>query len=467
MKRNEAISNLVGLAVLVVLSILFWDKFRGPVVFVLTLGLLIAVHEWGHFIAARCVGVRVFEFALGMGPKLTTYMRRKGTEYTVRVLPLGGFVNLKGMMPEEPVTADGVNGRRPSERAIVYLAGPLMNIILAGFVFCLTPWLVGNTDYTRVLVGTVERKQGASQMALVSRNGQPVVGTEKERGLRTGDEVLRVNDQPVKKAEDLTRPVQSSIGKEVRITVLRKGEELIYVGAPKAEKRDMPRLLTVLDAPAPSTLALLPGDQLEELDGKFVVGAEEPIQATQKLLTDRAGQPMKALVWRPGVGYLEIEGTAGPLNLRVGPGQREIGRLHFEPYPGMGARLPFGESMAQGLDRLAGNFVGLFAMFGKPKELSNNVGGVISIGAMIYQVGVLPPIYWCNLLGGLSVSLAVFNLLPIPVLDGGHLMVLFWETIRRRRLDAQTYQRVYIAGLAVVLTLAVVITWKDLVKYFG
>ena len=466
MKRSEAINNLVGLAVIVVLSAMFWDLARGPIVFVLTLGILIAVHEWGHFIAARCVGVRVFEFALGFGPKITTYMRRKGTEYTIRAIPAGGFVNLKGMTPEDAISADGVNGRRPSERAIVYLAGPLMNMVLALIVFSLTPWLIGNTDSKVVLVGTVERKQGASMMELVSRNGQPVTGMPKERGLRTGDLVLKVNDRPVNRAEDLTRPVQSSIGKEVRITVRRKGQELVYVGTPKAEKRDLPRLLTVTAAPVNTTLGLLPNDQLEELDGKFVLGADDPVEATNKLLQERAGKPVKALVWRPGVGYLELSGTAAPLSLRVGPGQREIGRLHFEPLPGMGPRLSFGESMQQGFELGAGRVLVMFEMFGRPKELSNNVGGVISIGSMIFQVGVLPPIYWCNLLGGLSVSLAIFNLLPIPVLDGGHLIVLFWETIRRKRLDAQTYQRVYMVGLAVVLTLALVITWKDIVKHF-
>jgi regulator of sigma E protease len=466
MKRSEAISNLVGLAVLAVLATMFWDQFRGPIIFVLTLGILIAVHEWGHFIAARSVGVRVFEFALGFGPKITTYMRRKGTEYTVRAIPAGGFVNLKGMMPDEPLTADGVNGRRPAERAIVYLAGPLMNIILAALVFCLTPCLVGSYDESKVLVGGVERKLAASQMTLVSRNGQPVQDTKKERGLRVGDQVLRVNDKPVGQARELTRPIQSSSGKEVRLTVQRKGDELVFTGVPVAEKKTFNRLLLVDEVPAGTSLALQPGDQLDELGGKMVVETADPIESAQAVLTEKAGQPIKAVVWRPGVGFQEVAGIAGPLKLRVGSAPREIGRLHFVPVEGLGPRLPFVESVQHGALRLVNNIALLFAMFGQPQELSTNVGGVISIGSTTFEMTNLPLIYWCNLLGSLSVSLAVFNLLPIPVLDGGHLLVLFWETIRRRRLDAQTYQRVYMVGLVVVLTLAIVITGKDIVKHF-
>jgi regulator of sigma E protease len=466
MKRSEAISNLVGLAVIALLATLFWDRFRGPVVFVLTLGLLIAVHEWGHFIAARCVGVRVFEFALGFGPKITTYMRRKGTEYTVRAIPAGGFVNLKGMLPDEPVTADGVNGRRPSERAIVYLAGPLMNIVLAALVFILTPWLVGSSNEKQVLVGSVERKQAATQMTLVSRNGQPVANSDKERGLRTGDEILRVNDRPVTKIEDLTRPVNSSIGKEVRITVRRKSEELVYTGVPRADKLEIPNALLVTEVPTGSTLQLLPGDQIDGLEGKGISGSENPLERAQTILREKAGQTVTAVVWRPGTGNLELKGTAAPLPLRVATVQRELGRLHLVPVLGMGPRLPFRDSVEIGYRNLTGTMGMLFGMFSKPKELQNNVGGVISIWSTIEQVGILPPIYWCGVLGSLSVSLAIFNLIPIPVLDGGHLIVLFWETIRRKRLDARTYQRVYMVGLAVVLTLAVVITWKDIVKHF-
>src|SRR4051794_37388104 len=110
--RSEKLLNVLAAVAVVALSVFFWGAVKPWLVFFGTLGLLVAIHEWGHFIAAKSVRVRVFEFALGLGPKLITYMRRDGTDYTIRALPFGGFVNQKGIQPADPVTADGLNGRR-------------------------------------------------------------------------------------------------------------------------------------------------------------------------------------------------------------------------------------------------------------------------------------------------------------------------------------------------------------------
>src|SRR5207244_3810497 len=139
----------------------------GLLLFVVTLGILVFVHEMGHFLAAKSVGVTVEEFAFGFGPKLVTFLRRSGTDYTVRALPLGGFVSMIGMQPEDVAVPNGLMSKPAWARAWVFIAGPLMNVILALLVFC---------------------SMGIFTVAPVKRNGEIVRSTQVYKvHLPTGD----------------------------------------------------------------------------------------------------------------------------------------------------------------------------------------------------------------------------------------------------------------------------------------
>ena len=115
-RKSDTFFNILAFVVVAIFATVFWPTFKTALMFVVTLGVLVAIHEWGHFIAAKSAGVTVYEFAIGFGPRLITYMKRNGTDYTIRAFPLGGFVNPKGMQPDDPITPDGLNGRRPAER---------------------------------------------------------------------------------------------------------------------------------------------------------------------------------------------------------------------------------------------------------------------------------------------------------------------------------------------------------------
>src|SRR5713101_10061221 len=108
----------------------------GTLLTLVTLGILIFVHELGHFLAAKAVGVAVEEFAFGFGPRLVTLFRHGGTDYTIHALPLGGFVNLVGMQPEEVHVTNGLMSKPAWARALVFIAGPIMNVLLAIVVLC-------------------------------------------------------------------------------------------------------------------------------------------------------------------------------------------------------------------------------------------------------------------------------------------------------------------------------------------
>jgi len=467
--RRELMTNLLVLVGIIIAAIVRWDLLRNPVMFVVTMGLLVAIHEWGHFIAAKSVGVRVYEFALGMGPKLVTYMRRGGTDYTVRALPIGGFVNPKGMQPDDPITTDGINGRRPAERALVYLAGPLMNIILGLFVLTMSGFLIGVPDESKAVVANVDKKSAASLMEVQSRNGQPVTGYRK--GLEIGDYILEVNGQTITQRDQVFGQVNGNANKPVTMRVRRGEEELLLSGTAREKELPLDQFLTVTRVPEGTTLALQPGDQIQQIDGKLVEelgkANEAPEATVTRVLQEKAGQEVTLVAWRNSRQRLEITGPAGPLETKVQPGKRYVGVLGFMPYPGQGPRVSLQESVTQGMNAFQNFFLALKAMFSKPKQLSEGLGGPVAIWVMLGQVGKLPLMYYFNVLASLSLSLAVFNLFPIFVLDGGHMLLLTIEVLRRRRLEPEYQKKAMAAGVIIVGLLFVIILSKDIIKLVG
>jgi regulator of sigma E protease len=457
-QRSEILTNLVVLVVLAVAAVIWWDFARVVLMFVVTLGILVAIHEWGHFIAAKCSGVRVYEFALGFGPKLLTYMRRGGTDYTIRAVPLGGFVNPKGMQPEDPITADGINGRRPAERALVYLAGPLMNVIFGFAMYCLIGWLIGTPNEGVAFVGDVKRDSEASRMQVISVDGRPPV--KPMAGLKIGDRILTVNGFPVTRL-NVTHRIHPNAGKPVTIAVQRGKSTVELTGIPKAAKVTVPLAVVLKEVPAALASQLQPGDQLDTIDGESI----ESLDDANKRLAASTGKDVTLGVWRDTNKYLEFTVPGQTLALEKKETDRWVGQLGFGPLPGQGPRVSFSKSFAAGVDDVESFFLGMAAMFAKPKQLGENVGGPVAIASVLAPLDKLPTFYYFRILAQLSLSLAFFNLLPVPVLDGGHMLLLTVEVLRRRRLEPETQRAVAMVGLALIGALFVFIMWKDIMKH--
>jgi regulator of sigma E protease len=467
--KSDVLVNSLTFLLIAAAAVIWWDAFKGIVTFVVTLGILVAIHEWGHFIAAKAVGVQVYEFALGFGPKLVTYMRRGGTDYTIRAFPLGGFVNPKGMQPDDPITPDGINGRRPAERALVYLAGPLMNAILGVVVFMLSGALFGTVDPKKILVVEVKRKEEASRMQVVSKNGQPVEG--QRPGLRVGDQIMEINGKPVDRQDVVFDEINPNAGKAVTMTVRRGSDVLVLTGTPRRRHLPVSKFVTIVGVPPGTGLNVRPGDQLSQINGDYLEELakrnETPEDAARRVLLENAGKPIKLTVWRNGDTREIVEGIAGPLDIAVRPGERYVGALGFTPYFGQGPRVSLVRSLELGRDRIVNFFLQIYAMFSQPKQLTENVGGPIAIWNVVSEVGRLPVFYYFGVLASLSLSLAVFNLLPIFVLDGGHMLLLTLEVLRRRRLEPEMQKLAALVGLAIIGVIFVLIMWKDIGRYFG
>jgi regulator of sigma E protease len=445
--RSKLVQNLLTAAIVAVLAIVFWDKAKVLLIFLATLGVLVAVHEWGHFIAARACGVHVYEFAIGFGPKLITYMRRHGTEYTIRALPLGGFVNLKGMQPDDPITHDGLNGRRPAERALVYLAGPLMNIILGFLVFCLMGFVVGRPDEKNWIAGTVVKKSPAAEM-----------------GLKVGDRLLSLNDRQVDQRDDIFFAVAPAAEKPVSINVRRGNQELTLTGTPRKEE-EKGTYVTVVEAPA-GMPEIRPGDQVAGLnEDYFPAVTAAGLKHFNDLVAQQGEKPITLTVVR-GREWIEATGPADGLKVALKDGTRTVGKLGLGPQPSQGPRVSFLTSVQDGATIFVNYFQGFYMMFQRG-EVAQNVGGPLSILDILGQATNLPPMYYTSILASLSLSLAVFNLIPIPVLDGGHMFLLTWEVLRRRRLEPEMQKIATMCGLAIVGVIFVLILFKDIRGIFG
>jgi regulator of sigma E protease len=351
-------------------------SLEGLLLFIVTLGILVFVHEMGHFLAAKSVGVTVEEFAFGFGPRLVTFLRRGGTDYTLRALPLGGFVSMVGMQPEDVTVQNGLMSKPAWARAWVFVAGPLMNVVLAFIVLCSMGMITG------------------APVALSRQVLQVVPGSEAQRvGLKTGDVVVAINGSEVLNGEQLIKEIQSRPGQSITLTVTRAGQALPPIKAtPKAEE--------------------------QKENGKPLIKDGKPVV---------------------------------------------LGKLGFQPGY-VFQRLSFPKSVRFGLQQVEGFFLSLFHIV-KRGQLKESMGGPGTILRVSEMNAALPPGYQYNLIGQLSISLAVFNLLPIPVLDGGHLAILLVEVLRRRRLGPEAHRVATAMGLVFIGVLFVFLMYSDVSKW--
>jgi regulator of sigma E protease len=215
------------------------------------------------------------------------------------------------------------------------------------------------------------------------------------------------------------------------------------------------------DVPPALAAQLHVGDQIDTIDGESVYTMEE----VTKTLAQKAGSTVTLGVWRDTDKYLEFQVPAQPLSLEEKQVDRWVGQLGFRPLPGQGPRTSFTKSFAAGFDHFASFFKGMLAMFSQPKQLGENVGGPVAIATVLSGLDQLPAFYYFGILAQLSLSLAFFNLLPVPVLDGGHMLLLTVEVLRRRRLEPDTQRAVAMVGLVLIGVLFVFIMWKDIVKH--
>jgi regulator of sigma E protease len=421
--------------------------------FAFVLGVLIFVHELGHFLMARRIGVRVLTFSLGFGPRVVGF-RRGDTDYCVSAIPLGGYVKMAGETPDDPRTGqpDEFLSKTKWERFQVLIMGPVMNIVLA------------------VVLMWVVLMQGAKVPAFLDRApvvGAVAAGSPAERGgIRPGDRIERVAGRTVSTWEQLSIAVGTKAKRQIAIDVTRGGQPVTLQVTPDSQTKyevgdigvfpDVHPFVTQVVAGEPAERGgLKVGDVVESFNGQTISFGYQLTEAIAK----HPNEPVMFGVARGG-GRVDVRVT--PM-LRGKKGWVGVGLLdesktvHLGPVQAMTASLQrnyeFGGLIFQTL-------VGLATRETSPKQLMGPVG-IAQLSGESAARG------WLDLFGlmaMISLNLGIINLLPIPVLDGGHIFIMALEGLARRDFSARLKEKMLLAGFAVLMLLMVTVIYNDLMR---
>lgn len=428
--------------------------FQTILPFLFVLGVLIFVHELGHFLVARWYGVKVLAFSLGFGPKLIK-VTRGDTEYCVSAIPLGGYVKLAGETSEDKPSGDPAEFLSKSKwvRFQVYLAGPVMNIGLA------------------LILTTVVLTQGAD--VALYHTAPPVIGAVDpagagaRAGLQAGDLVIRVNDKAVETWDDFDLAVLAKANRQLTMVVKRDGSFVDLVVTPEAsgdfdlgELKVAPFLRPQIIELAPGKPAEAAGFQLGDvilaLAGERRLGREEVIARIQK----SAGTPLVFTVERQGRDVditvtPESNGTVGVIG--AGITNRESRRVDPDLLTAMSMSVTQTVTSAR---EIGTTLAGLFT---RETPVNNLVGpvGIAQLSGRTAQLGWIPLLAFMSMI---SLNLGLLNLMPIPVLDGGHIAILAMEGLARRDFSMKVKERILMAGFALILMLMVTVIFNDVAR---
>lgn len=423
--------------------------------FIFVLGVLIFVHELGHFVMARRIGVRVLTFSLGFGPKLLSF-RRGDTEYCVSAIPLGGYVKMAGESPDDARTgaSDEFLSKTKWQRFQVLVMGPVMNLALA------------------VIVMAVVLYQGAQLPAFES---QPVVvGSFVEQsvaaaaGVQVGDRIVSVEGEDVPNWRALTFAIATRTQRPTSLGINRDGKYIDLTVVPSSMDKYGTGGIGVLPWAHPQISEVRPNQPAAEAglmagDVVLAAGGEKNVVYDRLLVLIRGseGKPLQFEV-RRGTELHSV--TVVPRMLEGGPKIgatiRRIETRTLKP----GLIEAFKLSVEQNWEwsaLIVKTLGGLFTRETSVKQLMGPVA-IAGLSGEAAQQDSWIPLF--TLMAMISLNLGLLNLMPIPVLDGGHIAILALESISRRDFSMKVKEKMLLAGFVLLLMLMVTVIYNDLMR---
>jgi regulator of sigma E protease len=426
----------------------------------IVLGFLILIHEFGHYAAAKYFGVRVEVFSIGFGKRLLGFTRGD-TDYRISAIPLGGYVKMSGENPMDDRTGDpGEFLSHPRwQRFIVAIAGPTMNIMLA--IVLLTAVYMVHYEYLAVA-------DEPADIGWVNPN------TPAEKaGVQIGDRIVRVDGIENPTWEQVEIKDDLSPNQPLDFGILRDGKVIDKVLVPEPigpnQYGDMgwaakePNVtLTLVEPGMPAAKAgNKVGDQVLSANGKDIPHLAALIQ----MLSHTKDQPLNLVVLRNGE---KMSFTLKPVLDPGGAGQEPAYRIGIASRPTKVIKLSFSQALQRSLsDNKKSSFLilELLQKMVQRKVSMRQVDGPIGIGSAVGAAAREDG--WAPLLGitaAISLNLGIMNLLPIPILDGGVILLLLIEGLMQKEISLSIKERIYQAAFVFLVLFAVMVIYNDLVK---
>jgi regulator of sigma E protease len=419
------------------------------------LGIMILVHEFGHYAAAKWFGVRVDVFSIGFGKRLAGF-RRGETDYRISALPLGGYVKMAGENPLESRSGapDEFMSHPRWQRFVIAVAGPAMNILLAIALL------------TGVFMVHYEHPLYLDEPAVVGwvMDDSPAA----KAGIEQGDRIIRIDGQENPTWEDVFLKVMINAKQPLSVAIQRGHDILEKQIQPEAEGSDeygsvgclpdQPVIVTQLESNMPAAKAGLQlGDEIVSVNGTPVRSLYSVVHYLQK----SGDKPLVVVASRQGQ----------PINFNITPVYdqgRKAYRLGFGSEPVHVDKLPFAKALDRSLEENKKFSLLMVDLVHKMverkvsiKQLDGPIGIARASGEAAREPGWTPLL---SLMAMISLNLGILNLLPIPILDGGIIMLLIVESIMRRDISLRIKERIYQTAFVFLVLFFVVVIYNDLMK---
>ena len=446
--------------------------FENAVSIIIALGVLITFHEFGHYYVARLCGVKVLRFSVGFGKPIYTYTAKSGTEFTLAMIPLGGYVRMldgrEGNVPEA-LKSQAFNNKNVWQRIAIVAAGPIANFILAIVVYA--------------AVAGMGLQALAPKLASITDNS-PLAQTQ----IEVGAEITQVNGVRTHSWEDVNLaladligqtgrysvrylPADSTIEEEGDFTLNRwlAGEEpsnlISRFGAEPWRPRVVPTIADVVDGGAAQTAGFKAGDTVLAINGEkvvdwqsFVVWVQKSPAAQLNVLVERNGQ-QQTLLLTPA--SRELDGVAtGFAGLAVAPPELSSEDLRTREFGFWGSAV-YGVQQTWQMTTLTVSSIGKML---QGLISLDNLSGPITIAKVASASADSGLQSFLKFVAYLSVSLGVLNLLPIPMLDGGHLLFFGIEAVRRKPVSERIQGFAYRIGASLLFAMMAVALFNDIAR---
>ncbi len=429
--------------------------------FLITIGILVLVHELGHFLAAKLTGMRVDRFSIGFPPR--AFGKKIGdTDYCISWIPIGGYVKIAGMIDESMDTDFLKKPPEPWEfrskpfisKFFVMIAGVLMNVLLAIIIFWGINFSQGKFLKETNIVGFVAENSIASKI-----------------GIKKGDKIVTVGKKNINHWDEINSQIfLEKVGTDIEINIDRNGEQLSLIIPYKEIKtfseddlgifpEGTATLITAVEPGKPAeNVGLKPGDILISINNQIVNNS-----AQVKSIIEANANKELLIVWKRNEDTLK--GSAIVTNEgRIGVG---LGTIYIGPKKQVSYSIY--EALTAGVSNII-SATKLFAysikqiIIGKAK-FSQSFGGPIKIAQMATQSAEMGWISFLAFMGLLSISLAIINIIPFPALDGGHILFLFIELIIRKEIPVKVKLAIQQVGFFMLLALMAYVIYNDIMNF--